>query len=273
MNNRLFDQIDRYLSDPQENSEHLLDTFDYIWSYLFYSCQFSKHFLFQTNLCREYITLNNLIVDKIDDILMKLFEKFSYSASFPDAKTFEISSSLLLPAKGQMETHKPYSMYSIFILECWFNVLMDYILSVLKKGVTFQARKSAKQLAAGADSTENLQKPVDLSLCKKLISLVQKCIEAYLNVSCSHVAQLSPGEHNKRNPEPIRHLAEANESREKNQAEVNENTRVFLSSFLGDSLRLAKISILFCGPTPKTQKSFESYFNTLILFYTFWYIN
>lgn len=226
LNDKLFDLIDTYMTNQSspENDESLLDTFDYIWSFVFYSCQFSKRFLLQASTCHEYYTLNNLIIDKLDDALMKLFEKFSYSTTVPDAENFEASPSLLLPGSSKQHNSKPYSIYSIFILELWFNVLIDYLLSVLKKSDIFQTKRN---INVGEKVRTKL---VDLSLCKKLISLVQKCIEAYLNVSASSVSGLSPSD---LLSQRISQAVEVDLA-ENGQA-LNENTKTFLTSFLEDS--------------------------------------
>ena len=79
LNEKLFDQIDGYLQNQSEQDDHLLEAFEHIWSYLFQCCQFSMRFLFQTTSRHEYFTFNNLIIDKVDDSLMKLLEKFSFS--------------------------------------------------------------------------------------------------------------------------------------------------------------------------------------------------
>lgn len=231
LNDKLFDLIDTYMTKQSspENDESLLGTFDYIWSFVFYSCQFSKRFLLQVNTCHEYYTLNNLIIDKLDDALMKLFEKFSYSTTVPDAANFEAFPSLLLPGSSKQHNSKPYSMYSIFILELWFNVLIDYLLSVLKKSDIFQTKRN---MNVGDKLRTKL---VDLSLCKKLISLVQKCIEAYLNVSASSVSGLCPSDllHQR--------ISQAIEIDSANGQALNKNTKMFLTSFLEDSSRLENI--------------------------------
>ncbi len=78
MNESLFEQVDEYLQCQNEQNEYLLDCIQFIWQYLFHSCEFSKRFLFKNESKHEYFAFNNLLIDKIDDILSKIINKFSF---------------------------------------------------------------------------------------------------------------------------------------------------------------------------------------------------
>ncbi len=177
-------KMDYYLNEKlfknmaEKPTDH--ETFDLIWIYSAQMCQFSKRFLqnktFQTK--HEYLNFNNLIIDKIDELLVKIIDKFSINnnsnvlplASLPPVST----------RNDQPFSFKPFSLYSIFITEIWIHIFIDYF-----------------QIVCGLLNQEsNLQEEeysmIDLSICKKIICIIQKSFETYLNItSCKKYIQLS----------------------------------------------------------------------------------
>lgn len=159
----LSSRMDFYLNEKLFKS--IEKNLDNLWIYSAQMCQFSKRFLQNTSASNrhEHSTFNNLIIDKLDELLTKLIEKFSYSPSgviLPCAPLPPLAT-----RHDQPFCFKPFSLFSMFIIELWLNVYLDYFINVC------------------STLDENNESLVDISLTKKLISLIQKSFETYLNIS------------------------------------------------------------------------------------------
>ena len=189
---------------------------------------FSKRFLLQESSLRkqhEYFTFNSLIIDKLEDFLIKLIEKLSYSPSL------------------DIDEPKPYSLYSIFIIEIWLNIFVDYFVTICKRCGLSKLKKKKEKM-----KTSSLM--VDLAICKKLVSLVQKMFETYVGTEANRV-QFSTGSLiTKKNldsyPSPISSPTNTTLSNDLVTASiVNQETKDLLNSILLTKLNPVSSRLLF----------------------------
>ena len=250
--------IDHYLLDKQfatidayflssSSKKQQLDALNFVWQIFAYSCEFSKRFLMSEVSLRkqhEYFTFNYLIIDKIEDFLVKLVGKFAVECGLNASNQINLDldvSQLLLPHTFKA-TCLTKSSYSMFLNEIWVNIFLDYFLKIfakcgmshnkakhsanederngvrakkttgeslsyllknskLKLSKLSKFNKHATVLNASEATTashkakkaqrkkhQNQNFVIDLSICKKLICLIQKLFE--LNNSPSDVLQL-----------------------------------------------------------------------------------
>lgn len=182
---------------------------DLVWQICSYSCEFSKKMLFDMNLKKynEYFTFNNIIIDKIDELLVKLVKNISCDVILrPSTPPFLFT-----------EKNTTLNLLSNFVNEIWLNVFLVYFSKIFSNCSNNQKRKSfqkdeekirAHLKKSSAESLSFLMKNsriklsklkmknekiksrntnqkkvvkqnfvMELSICKKLIYLIQKLFE------------------------------------------------------------------------------------------------
>jgi len=85
MNDEMLNRLDGFVAGGGQ--EHLLDSFQFIWSYVFQCCQFSKRSMLQGNS----VAFNHLVVDKLQETVLKLIEKLAGSACTDKSKSKNFS--------------------------------------------------------------------------------------------------------------------------------------------------------------------------------------
>jgi len=198
LNEKLFKCLDSYLSNS-ESSEMALDMFDYIWIYSAQMCTFSRRYLnnaSKDSTTHEHITFNHLIIDKLDSLVSQLIEKFSFSANNIVLNVASAPTPPLSTRNDEPFFFKPFSLYSMFITDLWLNVFTSYFVHVCSK--LFDSSSNSTKRASTQQDNQEINAPnepyclIDLSICKKLISLMQKSFETYLNItSCRSYIQLA----------------------------------------------------------------------------------
>jgi len=214
MNDEMFNRLDSFIVDG--GNEQLLDSFQFIWSFVCQCCQFSKWSILQGNSISQR-SLNNLVVDKLQDIVLNLMTKLtgpkdpqkSKLTNFLFNSFMRANSNIILFIRldvhlqslttSDQSSFYPYSIYSIFITELWLRVLVDYLLAVLKRTKIF--RKNKKQRTT--NSSEKSHSNIDLTLCNKLLSMIQKCFEAYSTSSGKNNSRIASSNQASRQKEPI----------------------------------------------------------------------
>ena len=236
----LANNINEYIFDTQfaiidsrlhaQDSLLKTDSFQFIWQICSYSCDFSKRMLFEINLRKqtEYFTFNNLIIDKIEEYLVKLINRYFVRdiVKTPDQE-FVMSPFLLSDSTCTMSS---FSVYTMLVNEIWIHIFIDYFFKIFSKcginpkaKVCFNEEDQTKNCAkktpreslslliknsklklhtlnsknnASGDSAKNKKSNrkkslnenfvIDLSICKKLVCLLQKLFELY-NLNFSNV--------------------------------------------------------------------------------------
>ncbi len=155
---KLLVQIDSFLLNDSRFSH--LELFDCIWQFAMNLCKFSKRYLLAEVALRQhhqYFTFNNLIIDKIQELLIKLVEKLSITNNLKPAdvkNSFRLDVSSLLVSNTLTTTQQSfqtttYSLYSIFINEIWLHVFFSYFLSICSKcGLDKRKHQRSKERSA-----------------------------------------------------------------------------------------------------------------------------
>lgn len=183
----------------------------YLWHMSSHMCSASRKYLLnEKSLRHDYFTFNNLLIDKIEEFLAKLVAKLDKDKTNQEQKSLSpsvSSCSSFLPNYHLDIGVKPakISMYSIFFLEIWMHVYVGYFRSVFlkcgrlgklsrlaaknnklvgKKKLrnfslldsirSFNVSSSERVLQNEVKINGSSNTLVDLSLFKKLISLIQK---------------------------------------------------------------------------------------------------
>ena len=189
----MFERIDAYYLSASDSiinhNDYVVDSFGFIWSYMFQCCQFSKRCLKAQQeqslgiLYHEYGAFNNLIIDRIEDAMVKLMKKFAFSVELSPCSSAPLNTSMYATTlTGNHIQPKAHSMFSIFISELWLNVILDYLTSVLKTSEFIVTKSKRKNNSLKKNNQLNKsQDLIELGLCKKLVCLVQKCFEVYVS--------------------------------------------------------------------------------------------
>jgi hypothetical protein len=208
-----------------ENAFLKTEALYFIWRICLHSCEISKRMLSEVNLKNqhEYFTLNNLIIDKIDEVLVKLIMK-CFSTDLIKRPDQEIFTSTFLSPITKTQFYS-FSTLSVFANEIWINIFTDYFNKVFSRCGSSQKQKSClKEEEKNKKSCKNshgrkkvgetlnllmknsrlrlsklkidseirkakttYQKKtggkenfvIELSICKKIICLIQKMFEIY----------------------------------------------------------------------------------------------
>jgi hypothetical protein len=204
-----------------ENAFLKTEALYFIWRFCLHSCEISKRMLFEVHLKNqhEYFTFNNLIIDKIDEVLVKLIMK-CFSTDLIKRPDQEIFTSTFLSPMTKTQFHS-FSTLSVFANEIWINVFTDYFNKVFSKCGSSQKQKShlkeeeknkkscknshsrkkvgetlnllmknsrlkLSKLKIDSENRKANQKKtgrenfvIELSICKKIICLIQKMFEIY----------------------------------------------------------------------------------------------
>lgn len=179
-----FDLIDQlavslndYISTRMFDAE---SDFQFIWQFCFYLCSFSRRFLLdESNLRKknDYFTFNNLIVDKIEEYLIKIMSKFRLNQpwSFATNRTQQMTvhASLLPNYSALLNVNlipsARNSIYSSFFTDLWLRVFVAYFRGLFFSKCAFCKRKKSPRTQRNNKKT--LKSSKSFSLLNSLRSM------------------------------------------------------------------------------------------------------